>query len=332
MTLGLRGRTGRLSALPLLSVAMGLGGPSCADTRLLGSQCEAEPCQTPAAVPSSTCLLGEWERRDVYDEAFEELCIPPLDSGDGTVDCEMHWLLSQEQCRQEFLHPGEYGQQSRFVRIDDGRTVQTTSDGASCVVDQVPSLAGAPAARFLDGTPAGEGFYYVERDSVPLGCAGQSAIRLTPGARPPPGTVMVVVCREALDNAGRALDDQERAAACRLGSADSAAGQACVPLIEPPAMSDGGTRSRTGGFLPVARYVELGSAQCASGLCLFQVSACEADATNCAPPELGDARAYCTCACDGFSSCCPAGFECVSPTFIRGEDRVGLCMREGVAP
>ena len=124
-----------------------------------------------------------------------------------------------------------------------------------------------------------------------------------------------------------------------LGAACSeiGVGDACVPQQVPP-----------GGFLPSETYLETGSIECATRVCLvreldgdpnnLQEDGCPLGEDTCVPASDVAESVYCSCRCgapagSGLPTCgCPGGFKCEEVLETGGDGlRGSYCVREDLA-
>ncbi len=183
-----------------------------------------------------------------------------------------------------------------WCTADHGRT----TDGTTCLVDQVPVVSGQPAPN---GT---HGFYY-EPHPMTAGCFGR--VVYTAGDAPPMGVTASLACVQVLQGVA------DGAPACGIAPT----GGACTPIRRTGVIC---TTAGNGSacFHNSEVFLETGSPECQSGACLVYHFA-EATA-----PASRHMHVHCTCRCgvpaalmasiDPSTLCtCPTGFSCVPDVF-----------------
>jgi hypothetical protein len=191
-----------------------------------------------------------------------------------------------------------------------GRTpgeVDPATGRATCLVNQVPIAPGGPP-------PGGQAGFYVDTRPDPRSPACTAHVELTSGASLVTGATATVECFDA-----RVNSQPQMSSLC----AANGVGGLCTPLrpTDGTCNPDQAGADRAACFYSAETYIETGSPDCASGLCLvnrFNESAADTPAQREAERRR---RVTCSCRCavppalatsvDPSTLCaCPVGFVC----------------------
>ena len=248
----------------------------------------------------ATGLLAELVATDPPDT----VCLQEAyrNGADGAQTCDLIWVLPKEPVGNAPAHCSDLP----FLTPTSGDTVSDWLPPANlCLVDKIE-----PPSQATSGE---EGWYYDESDT---GTCDAGALRFTERAIIPEGVRALFRCPTALGLS--ATGDLEPVDVNECTIADDSArhantvGDPCHPPVP------------EGGFLESNVYVETGTTECGTGVCLvFHLrgdpsASCETDdagATVCAPPDDDAHRISCSCRCDAApgepDACdCPDHFVC----------------------
>jgi len=309
--------------------------PGCEETRALGSGCPNGVCpqaltrnDEPCTVTSAVAQIAITQPPGMLVPARICLPLPLTRRDDGTVNARVFYFLTDDAdpsigCDDKpFLRPVSAATRDAYGSDDGGDEM--------CELNQLAVIAGDGGAPIVE---AGDGFFYDDfSERARSECDGSILLNITDGATPWTGVVVDLTSAETRDEKGEV--DPELV--CSPIQGTEPVGTPCLP--------------DRGFFDDSEVVIETRSAACGDGLCMaYHLGgdpSCELDrngpdgsvgdesSIECVDPEQIEARAYCTCRCDGPPGAdlceCPSGFSCVEGVpALEPALAGGYCVRNG---
>ena len=217
----------------------------------VGSACKNGVCPAALATEAPACLASDLTAEVEIttdpgqpDAKLDMLCLPRHLTRDdsGKVPCTVTWALRTD------------GSGDAPAHCSDLPFLTPSTDSTTCVVDQVAANPG-------DASTA-EGWYYGEEPARQCPAAlDPAAIHFSDAARAPAGVVVSLSCAFVQEVAADGKLSSSDGAMCKVPSVNAqdikAVGDACLPKPVPE-----------GGFSEQEVYVQSGSTECATGVCL----------------------------------------------------------------